>query len=89
MTDKPTTITLRRHWKLWTDNLQNQTRPVPTSIKEFGIALDMLEAAEAKIDMLNYRHECLKSLYEDVSGYEITEQVDIDINNFISEQESQ
>ena len=46
-----------------------------------------MDKAQARLDELQYRHECLKSLYEDATNCKDPAQAETDIDEFIREEQ--
>jgi hypothetical protein len=69
--------------------IRRMDRLTPDAIYCYALDLyDRLEAAEAALAELQYRHECLKSIYDDIANCIPPHTVDMDIDDFICEQES-
>ena len=55
--------------------------------KDRGILLGMLEVAQDTIDKMEYRHECLKMMWDDEVNNITPDTADKDIDTYICEQE--
>jgi len=54
---------------------------------EIADYIEKYEEAQARLDELQYRHECLKSLYEDATNCKDPAQAETDIDEFIREEQ--